>query len=285
MRRGSIVETRDVARTEEGVRRLADAIMGAEPPAPVDKRGWRARGEPVVVVKGLRVGRVLRGVSFESRAGEIVGIAGVEGNGQRELVRALAGLEPYEGVVTPGPDAFAVVHEDRHQEGLVLDAPVRDNVMLGELRRFSRWGWGAIDRRALDAEVVARLERAQAPRDLDAPARALSGGNQQKLVVVRAIARVDGKRIRALVVAHPTRGVDLAASRAIHAEILAVAAGGAAVIVVSADLQELRTLADRLLVLARGEIGAELPATASDAEIGRAMLGGASSGIATEPRP
>ena len=153
--------------------------------------------------------------------------------------------------------------------------------MLGELARFSRWG--VIDRGALDAEATERVVRAQAPRDLDAAARTLSGGNQQKLVVVRAIARIDAKRAglpvdpgrSALVVAHPTRGVDLAASRAIHAEILGVASRGAAVVVVSADLQELRTLCDRIVVLARGRIGAELPADASDAEIGRAMLAGA----------
>jgi general nucleoside transport system ATP-binding protein len=272
MRRGSILETRAVKRTQDDVRSLADAIMGAEPTAEV-ARGARTAGEPVLVVKGLGVGRGLRGVSFAVRAGEVVGVAGVEGNGQRELVRALAGLEPeYDGTVAPGPDALAVVHEDRHQEGLVLGATVRDNLVLGELGRFSRRG--VIDRRALEAEALRRVERAQAPPDLDAPARGLSGGNQQKLVVARAIARERA----ALVVAHPTRGVDLAASRAIHGEILAAASRGAAVLVVSSDLHELRALCDRLLVLARGRISAELPAGASDAEIGRAMLaaGGAS---------
>jgi simple sugar transport system ATP-binding protein len=120
-------------------------------------------------------------------------------------------------------------------------------------------------------------------------ARTLSGGNQQKLVVARAIARLGAPKTSALegarsagrsalVVAHPTRGVDIAASRAIHAEILGAAAKGAAVLVVSADLDELRTLSDRLIVLARGEISAELAAGASDAEIGRAMLAGRADG-------
>ena len=279
MRRGSVLETRAVERTEEGVRRLADAIMGAEPVAPV-VRAPRTIGEPVLVVKGLRLGRAVRGVTLEVRAGEVVGVAGVEGNGQRELVRALAGLEPeHEGTIVPAGEALAVVHEDRHQEGLVLDASVRDNVTLGELGRFTKGG--LIDRASLDAEARARVERAQAPPDLDARARTLSGGNQQKLVVARAIARIDAGRARVLVAAHPTRGVDLAASRAIHAEILAAAARGAAVLVVSADLHELRTLSDRLVVLARGQISAELPAGASDVEIGHAML----AGVIDERRP
>ena len=282
MRHGSVLETREVARTEEGVSRLAGAIMGADPAAPVARAAsaasvTRATGAPVLVVKDLRAGSGLRGVSFQVRAGEVVGVAGVEGNGQRELVRALAGLEPVlEGSIVPSPEALAVVHEDRHQEGLVLDAPLRDNVMLGELGRFSKGG--LIDRLRLDAEALSRLARAQAPRDLEPNARTLSGGNQQKLVVVRSIARLEPARARALVAAHPTRGVDLAASRAIHAEILEAAARGAAVLVVSADLNELRTLCDRLIVLARGRISAELPAGASDAELGHAMLAGAIEG-------
>jgi simple sugar transport system ATP-binding protein len=295
MRRGMIVEARPIRRTQDDVRRLADAIMGADAmtegasAAMLLQRGARKLGEPVLVVRGLRVGRALRGVSFEVRAGEIVGVAGVEGNGQRELVRALAGLEPaHEGAIAPEPRRLAVVHEDRHQEGLVLDASVRDNVVLGELGRFARFGWlGIIDRPALDLEALARVKLAQAPPDLNVPARALSGGNQQKLVVARAIARLGSQSPTgpaqdlarrggrsALVVAHPTRGVDIAASRTIHAEILGAAAKGAAVLVVSTDLDELRTLSDRLIVLARGEISAELPAGASDAEIGRAMLAG-----------
>jgi simple sugar transport system ATP-binding protein len=229
----------------------------------------------VIQVRALQVGRALRGVSLEVRRGEIVGVAGVEGNGQRELVRALAGLERVDGgTVEPGAEALAVVHEDRHQEGLVLDASVRDNVVLGELGRFAARGTGLIDRSALDREALSRVELAQAPRDLDVVARTLSGGNQQKLVVARAIARIRPDGARGLVLAHPTRGVDLAASRAIHAQILAAAESGAAVLVVSADLGELRALSDRLIVLARGRISAELPPGASDAELGHAMLAG-----------
>jgi simple sugar transport system ATP-binding protein len=291
MRRGTLIETRPVRRTEDDVRELSNAIMGdsGDSPSVHAGRGQGAgSGRAVVVVRALQVGRRLRGVSFDVRAGEIVGVAGVEGNGQRELVRALAGLDaPDGGTLEPGPEGLAIVHEDRQEEGLVLGASVRDNVVLGELRRFVG-ALGVIDRRALDVEALARVDMARAPRDLDAPARTLSGGNQQKLVVARAIARIDPsgpdarteeragrrRRARGLVVAHPTRGVDLAASRAIHAEIRAAADKGAAVLVVSADLHELRALADRILVIARGRIRAELPPGASDAEIGHAMLAG-----------
>ncbi len=277
MRRGMVIETREVHRTEADIRSLADAMMGSDSAAPVTKQE-RSIGEPVIVVKGLCVGKELRGFSLQVRAGEIVGVAGVEGNGQRELVGALAGfVEPRAGTIIPAPSALAFVHEDRHREGLVLDAPVRDNVTLGELERFSRLG--LIDPTALDSVARGRVLRAQAPPDLDAPARALSGGNQQKVVVARAVARVDqndprGRRARGLVLAHPTRGVDLGASRAIHAEIVGAAAAGVAVLVVSSDLDEIRALADRLVVIARGVISAELSPGASDAEIGRAMLAG-----------
>ncbi len=289
MRRGAIVETRDVKRTDADVHALANAIMGKESAkesgfdsgAPIARaiRDPRETREPVLVLRDVHVGRAVRGVSFEVRAGEVVGVAGVEGNGQRELVRAIAGLMPIDrGSITPSPDAVAVVHEDRHHEGLVLDAPVRDNVLLGELRWFARFG--LLNRRAMNREAKARSVRAQGPSDVTIVARTLSGGNQQKLVVGRAIARVEPPmqtgpaRARALVVAHPTRGVDLAASRVIHHEILAAASTGAAVLVVSADLNELRALSDRILVLARGQVSAALEADASDEEIGRAMLAG-----------
>jgi simple sugar transport system ATP-binding protein len=199
-------------------------------------------------------------------------VAGVEGNGQRELVRVLSGLEkPDRGAIeVPG---VAVVHEDRHKEGLVLDASVRDNALLGELARFERGG--ALDFAAMEREAERAIARGQVtPPDLTLPARALSGGNQQKIVVIRAALRTE-RGARALVVAHPTRGVDLGAARAIHRELLAAAARGCAVLVVSADLAELRALCDRILVLARGAIVAELPPSSSDRAIGDAMLGAA----------
>jgi ABC-type uncharacterized transport system ATPase subunit len=288
LRRGALVSTREIvvreARDPGAVRALTRDIMGEEPAPPLRRaaRKERDEGRPPLVVKDVHSGRALRGVSFTVAAGEIVGIAGVEGNGQRELVRVLAGLEaPDRGEVRSG--AVAVVHEDRHAEGLVLPASVRDNLVLGELARFASPPLGVVDRVVLDREARLRMERAGVvPPDLDAPAAALSGGNQQKVVVARAVARAD--RVDAFVFAQPTRGVDLGATRAIHGEILDVAQRGKAVVVVSADLGELRTLSDRILVLARGRIAGEFPSDASDAQLGEAMLGaGASSTGALPP--
>jgi simple sugar transport system ATP-binding protein len=266
MRRGAIVETRDVTRSGDEVRSLARAIMGNESVAPLE-RGSRTigGGEPVLVLRDVRMGRAVRGVSLEVRAGEIVGIAGVEGNGQREIVRAIAQLDAIDsGSISPAADVIAIV-------------------LLGELARFARYG--LLDADAMDREARARSARAQGPDDVTIVARTLSGGNQQKLVVARAIARVEEGHARVLLVAHPTRGVDLAASRAIHAEILAAAGRGAAVVVVSADLHELRALSDRIVVLARGRVSAQLPPDATDDVIGQAMLAGHDLSPREEARP
>jgi simple sugar transport system ATP-binding protein len=269
MRRGKLVSSGAMKRGDDAAMRdVTRDIMGEEPPPALERRA-RDRGEVRLAMKDVALGRALRGVTLEVRAGEIVGIAGVEGNGQRELVRVLARLEmPDSGEVRC--DAAAVVHEDRHAEGLVLPASVRENLVLGELARFTRLG--LVDGVALEREARARLDRARVvPPDLDAPAIALSGGNQQKVVVGRAVARA----VRVFVFAQPTRGVDLGAARAIHAEIVRAAEEGKAVLIVSADLAELRALCDRLLVMARGRIVAELEPDAPDAVVGEAMLGSA----------
>jgi len=273
LRHGQRVSTRMMktgAASADALHEITRDIMGEEPPPALERRA-REPGEVRLELKDVRLGRALRGVTMRVRAGEIVGIAGVEGNGQRELVRVLAGLDtPDAGEVRC--DAAAVVHEDRHAEGLVLAASVRDNLVLGELARFTRSG--LVDAEALEREARARLDRGGVvPPDLDALAAALSGGNQQKVVIARAVGRSD--RVSVFVFAQPTRGVDLGAARAIHAEIARAADAGKAVLLVSADLAELRALCDRLLVLARGRVVAELPPDAPEAEVGEAMLGGA----------
>ncbi len=278
MRRGRLVSHRALASSAEARGRVVPELTrdmlerdgGREPEAPADAPP-RAHGPVALRVRDLHLAPGLSGVRFEVRAGEIVGIAGIEGNGQRELVQVLAGLAAPD---TGGVDAagVAVVHEDRHAEGLVLAASVRDNLVLGELARFAS-ALDVIDAARLEREATVRLQRGEVvPADLDLPAAALSGGNQQKVVVARAVARAD--RVAALVFAQPTRGVDIGAARALHAEIVRVARSGKAVVVLSADLAELRALSDRLLVLARGRIAAELPPDATDAQLGEAMLGG-----------
>jgi simple sugar transport system ATP-binding protein len=279
MRKGRVTLTRELVRgqREAEIREITEAIMGGGVPE-LTRRQERKLGATTIIMSDVHLGRALRGVNLEVKAGEIVGIAGVEGNGQRELVHVLAGLaRPDEGRVTVVPrailgkraEAVAVVHEDRQKEGLVLDADVRDNVLLGELKHYSRRG--VLDLRAMSRDARERLDRAQASFGLETPARALSGGNQQKIVLARAVAKIEGGA-SALVLAHPTRGVDLGAARAIHQEILSAAAKHVAVLVVSSDLAELRAVCDRILVLASGRIVADLPPTASDQEIGRMML-------------
>jgi simple sugar transport system ATP-binding protein len=210
-------------------------------------------------------------VSFTLGAGEIVGVAGVEGNGQRELVAILArDRAPDTGEVLGKP--AAVIRDDRQTEGLVLDATLRDNLVLGELGSFAGPG-GLLDLEALEREAEARVKRSGAPSDLERTARSLSGGNQQKIVVARALARLGETRARALVAAQPTRGVDVGATHDIHAQLREAAAAGAGVLVFSADLDELRALCNRILVLRRGRVVADLPPTTSDEELGRRMLG------------
>jgi simple sugar transport system ATP-binding protein len=295
MRRGEVVFTRTLARgqgadLEAQVAEVTAAIMGGAHASAAGGATESAVGgaaktagvagsaalretsrEALLELRGVTLAGALDDVSLSVHAGEIVGIAGVEGNGQRELVAVLAAERAPDAGTVRG-DALSVLREDRQSEGLVLDASLRDNLVLGELSAFAgRGGW--LDLGALEAEATARLARSGANGDLERAARTLSGGNQQKVVVARALARLGPARARVLVAAQPTRGVDLGALREIHARLREEAARGSGILVLSADLDELRALCSRILVLARGRIVAELPPTASDEALGRAMLG------------
>jgi ABC-type uncharacterized transport system ATPase subunit len=298
MRRGEVLFTRTLDRSSGGpaaknldaqVEEVTAAIMGADraptaaestatPPAKAKAKAKAdtdtdsdAAADVVLALDGVSLGRALENVSFAVHAGEIVGVAGVEGNGQRELVAVLArDSAPDRGEVRGAIPA--VIREDRQLEGLVLDATLRDNLVLGELGAFAGT-LGLLDLDALESEARARMSRSGADADLDRAARTLSGGNQQKIVVARALARVGRGRSSALVAAQPTRGVDLRASDDIHARLREAASNGAGVLVLSSDLAELRALCKRILVLARGRVVADLPPTTSDAEFGRRMLG------------
>jgi ABC-type uncharacterized transport system ATPase subunit len=287
MRRGRVVLSRGKDADPFAEDELTRAVMGDATTTEFSRPALADDAAAVLEVRGLSVAAgaglpPLDDVSFTVRSSEIVGIAGVEGNGQRELVRALAGLEPdARGEVIVGGQTISqksardrrahlgVVHEDRHVDGLVLDASVGDNLILGDLG----------DPRATplrEAEVVAERIRAfeLRPAEPTRLASELSGGNQQKLVVARALYRVrHAGDHAALVLAQPTRGVDIGAASAIHAAITEAAREGLAVLVVSADLAELRKLCHRLLVMHRGRVVAELPSDSSDEALGRAMLG------------
>jgi simple sugar transport system ATP-binding protein len=287
MRRGRVVLSRAQDRAAPlSPDELTRAIMGGEPPAPFAPPELAEGAEVILEVRDLALadagGRsLLSGVDLSVKAGEIVGVAGVEGNGQRELTRALAGLEPRATgrIAVAGRELSAarvrarrtslgMVHEDRHAEGLILDATVGDNLVLGDLG----------DAADLDepGTIARRIEGFGVhPPDPARLAGELSGGNQQKIVIARALDRLSKPGTRAAaVLAQPTRGVDVGAAAVIHRAIGDAAAAGLAVVVISADLAELRRLSHRIVVMRRGKIVASLPREASETEIGRAMLGG-----------
>jgi simple sugar transport system ATP-binding protein len=290
MRRGRTVlsegqgDARDALEDRQArVARFTKAIMGREAPAPFAPPEVAEDAPVVLDVRDLRLaggGRaLLDGVDLRVRAGEIVGVAGVEGNGQRELVRALAGLEPAStgSVVVAGKSldgagvaarraSLGVVHEDRHAEGVLLDASVGDNHVLGDLGTPGLDEPSTVERRMTAFGVE--------PPDASRLAGELSGGNQQKIVMARALDRLRGAgRSAAAILAQPTRGVDVGAAAVIHRAIGDAAASGLAVLVLSADLAELRRLSHRIVVIRRGTIVAELPRDAPEDVIGRAMLG------------
>ena len=238
-----------------------------------------------LVVAGARRARAVDGVSFTVSAGEIFGIAGVEGNGQTELIEALAGLAPVASgsVHLGGVDvsAFDVRHridaglshipEDRHRRGLVLDYTIADNLILGLQHRFS--GAANMNAPKIAANATEQVKTFDIrPPDAALPARALSGGNQQKCVVAR---EMGGERpVRVLLAAQPTRGVDVGAIEFIHARLRAARDAGAAVVLVSADLNEVLALSTRVAVMYGGRFACIVPgAEASAEQLGPYMTG------------
>ena len=271
-------------------RRLGELMVGSELPTP-DTQESTVTDVVELEVVGLtarddetdRV--VVDDVSFTIHQGEILGIAGIEGNGQFELVEALLGLRPISsGVVElSGSDlAHLGVRErrhagigyipfDRHREGLMLAAPLWENMILGhdDTSRFSSGPW--INARHAKDECDEAIERFDVSTPgCGVPAYALSGGNQQKLIAAREMTA--GPSL--LIAAHPTRGVDIGAQAAIWDELRRARASGLAVLLISADLDELIGLSDNLLVMFRGQISARLdPATATPEQLGLYMTG------------
>jgi simple sugar transport system ATP-binding protein len=204
-------------------------------------------------------------VSLTVRRGELLGIVGVEGAGQHELLRVLAGrAQPDTGEVDR-PARVAFIPEDRHRDGLILSFSLTENVALGgaaTARGVVRW-------RDVEAHTATLLKRFDVrPATPAALASELSGGNQQRLVLAREL----GDGPDAVVAENPTRGLDVAATAATHAQLLAMRDAGAAVVVYSNDLDEVLELADRIVVMYAG-IAREVPA--DRAAIALAMLGGA----------
>ncbi|HKB93703.1 MAG TPA: ABC transporter ATP-binding protein [Gaiellaceae bacterium] len=287
LRRGRVIETvpREGA-TEES---LARAMVGRDVLLRVEKTPAKP-GDVLLRVEDLHVSDdrgipKVRGVSFDVHAGEIVGIAGVDGNGQTELIEAITGLrkaeagtisvagrELHEATAREMLDAgVGHIPEDRQRRGLVLEFTLAENIALHDYAEApdAKWGW-MFPKRLVERAL--RLIKEFDIRGGGALTRAggLSGGNQQKLVVAREVAR-DPK---VLIAAQPTRGLDVGAIEYLHRRIVTERDEGRAVLLVSLELEEILSLSDRILVIYEGEIAGEHTGEVSEQEIGLEMLGG-----------
>ncbi|MEU2115432.1 ABC transporter ATP-binding protein [Streptomyces sp. NPDC016459] len=315
IRRGTTVGTAD-PRTAT-TKQLAELMVGSELPSP-ETRESTVTNVPMLTVEGLTLveggaatplttaappdpsrtavvreeavaGRkLLDDVSLTIHKGEILGIAGVEGNGQTELIEALMGMaSPDAGVISlDGKDISKVsvrkrreggigyIPEDRHRHGLLLEAPLWENRILGHVTEAPNSRRGVLDPKAArkDTERIVREYDVRTP-GIDVTAASLSGGNQQKLIVGREMSHAP----KFLIAAHPTRGVDVGAQAQIWDAIRDARREGLAVLLISADLDELIGLSDTLRVMYRGRLVADAdPATITPEELGSAMTGAAS---------
>jgi ABC-type uncharacterized transport system ATPase subunit len=287
LRRGKRVDTvpREGA-SEEGLARM---MVGREVLLRVDKRPAEP-GERLLQVEDLSVFddrglEAVRGVSLEVRAGEIVGIAGVDGNGQTELIDALAGLrKPAAGRISvAGKDitrtstdhrlheGLGHIPEDRQRRGLILDFTLAENIALHDFdeQPYSRLGWLYPRRMVANArKLIQEFDvRGGGPETL---ASSLSGGNQQKVILAREVSRSP----QVLIAAQPTRGLDVGAIEFIHRRLVEQRDAGRGILLVSFELEEVLSLSDRILVIYEGRLVGEYTSDVSEEELGIAMTGG-----------
>jgi len=287
LRRGKLIETLPAAgATEESLARL---MVGREVLFRVEKTPAE-HGETLLAVEGLHVRddrgiAKVRNVSFQVHGGEIVAIAGVDGNGQSELIDAITGLRKLEAgrVEISGIDVtkdsakehfdkgVGHIPEDRQHRGLLLDFSIAENIALHDFRKAptSRFGW------LYPKQLIERARRLIKEFDVrgggpQTHASALSGGNQQKVILAREIDRDP----TVLIAAQPTRGLDVGAIEFVHRRLIEERDEGRGVLLVSLELEEVLSLADRILVIYEGEIVGEFPPTATEEELGLAMTGG-----------
>jgi simple sugar transport system ATP-binding protein len=284
LRAGATVATFSTTKGPLDTSAIARAMVGTDLPPPTPVAAPSPDAKVALALRDVTLGP-LRDVALDVRAGEIVGVAGVDGNGQRELALAIAGLERVaRGTVLLGgrevtqvspaqrfAAGLAHVPEDRHHGGLLLDATIADNLALGRADITGRF---RVNRAKVLAHAHAQIEELDIrPADPAAIVRALSGGNQQKVVIGRELSRPN---LRAVVACQPTRGVDLGAVARIHDRLRAAAIGGAGVLVISADLDELLALCHRIVVVLRGRIvGEHASGPAARSALGALMTGAA----------
>jgi ABC-type uncharacterized transport system ATPase subunit len=289
LRRGKRVDTvPKQGATEESLARM---MVGRDVLLRVDKAAAKPV-EPVLRVEGVHVRderglEAVRGVDLEVRGGEIVALAGVDGNGQQELVDAVAGLAAPEagsivvdgieiagrGVRAATDAGVAHIAEDRHRRGLVLPFTLAENLALREYRspELSRRGLLQVRRMATRARGLLKEYDVRGGSD-SSLASSLSGGNQQKVCIAREIA----SNPKLLIAHQPTRGLDVGAIEFVHRRLIAERDAGRGILLVSLESEEVRSLADRILVIYEGRIVGELPPDASEEQLGILMTGGGS---------
>ena len=295
-RQGQVVAVRDTAAVS--LDELAALMIGQSIAVRAARRASGPKGRVLVEIKDLEVSREahgggfeaarLKGVSLHVAAGEVLGIAGVEGNGQSELIEVLRapsrhplarGTVNFCGADAGALDAramrergLAIVPEDRLVQGLVLEQSLVENFVLGREREasFCRGPWANVAARRAATRAALTEYDIRPSGNLDLSAAGLSGGNQQKLIVARECAR----KPHCLIAAQPTRGVDIGAVDFIHERLLSLRDAGLGVVLISSDLDEVRKLSDRILVIYEGRIVAEVdPDQASEETLGQLMGG------------
>lgn len=287
LRRGRVVAS--VATRDADTATLANLMVGRDLGSG-EKRTDETPGDVILDIRRLtslsnRHIEVLHGVEFEIRRGEILGLAGVEGNGQRELVEVLTGLRtPTGGTIRIGgqvahrwtPRQFleagvAMIPEDRRVRGLVEPFTIAENLALGRHRSAPFSKRGLLDLGAMNGEARRLIDEFNiVPPDPDVALETLSGGNQQRVVVAREFA----KKPKVLIAAHPTRGLDIAGRQFVHSALFREGSLGAAILLVSSDLEEILEVSDRIAVIFEGRLVGVLPREQAGEEVlGRMMLG------------
>ncbi|MFI9784836.1 ABC transporter ATP-binding protein [Kitasatospora sp. NPDC051984] len=303
IRRGTTVGDADPKAVT--ARELAELMVGAELPSP-ESRESTVTDVEMLRVEGLRIAKpdaegvervVLDDISLRIRKGEILGIAGVEGNGQAELVEAIMGMLPLDaGTVTlDGTDlsssrtrarreaGIGYIPEDRHRHGLLLEAPLWENRILGHVTERPNSKGVLLDPSGARADTQRIVEQYDVRTPgIEVTAASLSGGNQQKLIIGREMSH----HPKLLIAAHPTRGVDVGAQAQIWDQIRSAQREGLAVLLISADLDELIGLSDTIRVIYRGALVADAdPATVTAEDLGTAMTGAATGHIVSDRVP
>jgi simple sugar transport system ATP-binding protein len=289
LRRGKYIDTVDVAKVNEA--ELAEKMVGRAVTFRIEKKPAKP-GDMVLKIEDLTVigakgTPAVSGLSLDVRAGEVVGIAGVDGNGQSELVEAISGLMPVhsgrvllknrdiskDSIRKRNENGLGLVPEDRHKHGLVLDFRVDENLILKSFRKSqysSRLGFlqfGAIARHAETLITDYDIRAGNGPATL---AKSMSGGNQQKVIIAREI----NLSPELLIVSQPTRGLDVGAIEYIHQRIIQERDKGRAVLLVSFELDEILGLCDRIAAISKGQVVGVLPAQDADERRIGAMMGG-----------